>query len=450
MKQLATLIRSRLSIKISLMAVSAMAVLLIASMIVMLFYSRKNVKDEALQKAMQTLDATVLNIDNILLSVEQATGNVYFSMLPHLNDPKAVDAYSRQLVESSPYISDCNVSYHDFTYTQQHWFVKPAKDGKDPLMCFTLPFFTMSGKPLGELTVDVSLGLLSRIVAEAKPSQYSSCVLLDSLGEFIVHPDADNLMNQSAIEISKNSEDSSLGEAVRAMVAGQTGYMSYNMRGEDFYVFYKPFTRGDIRGRVASRLGWSAGIIYPADDIFGDYENLVYYVLAITIVGLLLMYLLSYAIIRSRLIPLVMLTEKAQYIAEGNFNETIPDSHHVDEIGRLQDNFQLMQKSLASHIGELEELKNTLSERGEGLRVAYDQAKKADRMKTSFLHNMTNHMMTTAVAIEKDVELLCGKSDYDQAKVVNDIQRNGMAITELLKNLITMSDDEMRKEADDD
>ena len=31
------------------MAVSAMAVLLIASMIVMLFYSRKNVKDEALQ-----------------------------------------------------------------------------------------------------------------------------------------------------------------------------------------------------------------------------------------------------------------------------------------------------------------------------------------------------------------------------------------------------------------
>ena len=88
------------------MAVSAMAVLLIASMIVMLFYSRKNVKDEALQKAMQTLDGTVQNIDNILLSVEQATGNVYFSMLPHINDPKAVQTYSRRLVESSPYITN--------------------------------------------------------------------------------------------------------------------------------------------------------------------------------------------------------------------------------------------------------------------------------------------------------------------------------------------------------
>jgi methyl-accepting chemotaxis protein len=432
------------------MAVSAMAVLLIASMIVMLFYSRKNIKDEALQEAMQTLDATVQNIDNILLSVEQATGNVYFSMIPHLADPQATRSFSRKLVESSPYITDCNITYGKCDFTEQQWFIKPAKVGKEPLICFCLPFVDNDGKPMGEIRVDVSLGLLSRIVAEAKPSQNSSCILLDSLGEFIVHPDADNLMNQSAIEISRSSGDSSIGECVKAMISGQTGYMPFRIYGEDFYVFYKPFTRGDFRGRVAAKLGWSAGIIYPADDIFGDYNNLIYYVLAITIVGLLLMYLLSYAIIRSRLKPLVMLTEKAQYIAEGNFNETIPDSRHIDEVGRLQDNFQLMQKSLANHIGELEKLKNTLHERGEGLREAYDQAKKADRMKTSFLHNMTNQMMVPAEAIEKDVDLLCSKSECNPTKVVADIQQNGKAITELLKNLITMSDDEMRKEAADD
>lgn len=432
------------------MAVSAMAVLLIASMIVMLFYSRKNVKDEALQKSMVTLDATVQNIDNILLSVEQATGNVYFSLLPHINNPKAVRTYSRKLVESSPYISDCNITLGKCTSTEQQWFIKPAKVGNEPLICFSLPLYSLEGQPLGEICVDVSLGLLSRIVAEAKPSQNSSCILLDSLGEFIVHPDADNLMNQSAIEMSERNSDSSMGNAVRAMISGQTGYMPFSLWGEDFYVFYKPFTRGDIRGRTAGKLGWSAGIIYPADDIFGDYNNLIYYVLAITVVGLLLMYLLSYAIIRSRLKPLLMLTEKAQYIAEGNFNEAIPDSRHIDEIGRLQDNFQLMQQSLASNIGELEELKNTLHERGEGLRAAYDQAKKAERMKTSFLHNMTNQMMAPAEAIEKDVEQLCGKSEHDPAKLVADIQQNGKAITELLKNLISMSDDEMRKEAADD
>ena len=432
------------------MAVSAMAVLLIASMIVMLLYSRKNVKDEALQEAMQTLDGTIQNIDNILLSVEQATGNVYFSMIPHLADPQATRNFSRKLVESNPYITDCNITYGKCDFTEHQWFIKPAKVGKEPLICFCLPFVDRDGKPMGEICVDVSLGLLSRIVAEAKPSQNSSCILLDSLGEFIVHPDADNLMSQSAVEISRNSNDSSIGEAVNAMVSGQTGYMPFSLYGEDFYVFYKPFTRGDIRGRLAAKLGWSAGIIYPASDIFGDYNRLIYYVLAITIVGLLLMYLLSYTIIRSRIKPLLMLTEKAQYIAEGNFNETIPDSRHIDEIGRLQDNFQLMQQSLAGHIGELEKLKNTLRERGEGLRVAYDEAKKADRMKTSFLHNMTNQMLAPAETIERDVDLLCSKTEHNSTKVVADIQQNGKTITELLKNLISMSDDEMRKEAADD
>jgi methyl-accepting chemotaxis protein len=145
-----------------------------------------------------------------------------------------------------------------------------------------------------------------------------------------------------------------------------------------------------------------------------------------------------------------MLTAQTQHIADGNFSEPIPDSRHIDEVGRLQGNFQLMQRSLATQINELENLKNTLYSRCEGLRMAYDQAKKADRMKTSFLHNMTNQMMVPAEAIEKDVDLLCSKSECNPTKVVADIQQNGKAITELLKNLISMSDDEMRKEAADD
>jgi methyl-accepting chemotaxis protein len=59
-------------------------------------------------------------------------------------------------------------------------------------------------------------------------------------------------------------------------------------------------------------------------------------------------------------------------------------------------------------------------------------------------------MMAPAEAIEKDVDLLCSRSKYDPTKVVADIQQNGKTITELLKNLISMSDDEMRKEAADD
>ena len=450
MTKLTRLIQGRLSVKISLMAVSAMAVLLIASLFVMLFYSRKKVREETLARVTLTLDATVQNIDNILLSVEQTSGNVYYSLAPHTDNPDAMEYYRRKLIESNSYVTDCTITLGDSSVTDSKWFVKPAQEGKDPLICFSLPVHNVAGQSVGSICVDVSVGLLSRIVAQAKPSENSFCVLLDSVGNFIVHPYAEQLMQQSAIEISKATADSDLAEAVQAMISGQTDYRSFHLWGTDFYVFFKPFSRSSVRGRAIGHLGWSAGIIYPERDIFGDYNNLTYYVLAITIVGLLLMFLLSHAVIKSRLKPLIMLTAQAQHIAEGNFNEPIPDSRHIDEVGRLQDNFQLMQRSLATQIEELENLKNTLYSRCDGLRRAYDQAKKADRMKTSFLHNMTNQMMEPADAIEQDVQQLCNLADHDTAQLVSDIQKKGKAITVLLKNLISMSDDEMRKEADHD
>jgi methyl-accepting chemotaxis protein len=105
----------------------------------------------------------------------------------------------------------------------------------------------------------------------------------------------------------------------------------------------------------------------------------------------------------------------------------------------------LMQRSLAKNIGELEELTETLRERGEGLRRAYVEAQKADRMKTSFLHNMTNQMIGPAEAIVRDVAALSDNSQdrqHDTGRLVGDIHSNGNTITDLLKNLINISDDE--------
>jgi methyl-accepting chemotaxis protein len=450
MTKLTNFIKGRLSVKISLMAVSAMAVLLIASLVVMLLYSRKKVREETLARVTLTLDATVQNIDNILLSVEQATGNVYYSLPSRINNPEALELYRRKLIDSNPYVADCTIALGDTTVSESKWTVKPVQEGKEPLISFSVPLYNTAGQLAGYVSTDVSIGLLSRIVAQTKPSENSFCVLLDSVGNFIVHPDAEQLIQQSAIEISKANANAELGEAVQAMIAGQTDYRTFRLWGTDFYVYFKPFSRSSVRGRAIGHLGWSAGIIYPERDIFGDYNNLQYYVLVISIIGLLLTFLLSHAVIKSRLKPLLMLTSQAQHIAAGNFSEPIPDSKHIDEVGRLQDNFQLMQRSLATQIDELESLKNTLYQRCEGLRKAYDQAKKADRMKTSFLHNMTNQMMEPAVAIEQDVQQLCSQSDRDTAQLVSDVQKKGKAITELLKNLISMSDDEMRKEADHD
>lgn len=500
MQRLLKIINKTLSVRISLMVVFAMAILLMASLVIMLYFSRKAVKEEALHKASETLESVVQRIDNILLSVEQTTGNFYFNMVPDLNSPDMMYTFATKLVETNPYVAGCAIAFREdyfpghkyfmayvhhadsggvaysgreivresvfgsIPYYKQVWFTKPMATFKPqwlnplagmesdevPILTFSLPLPGIDGQPIGVIGVDVSLSDLSQIVAEAKPSPNSYCTLIDKDGVYIVHPNTQKLLQQTTVVLTGNEDDASAREAARAMTAGETGYRPFHLNGNDYYVFFKPFERNAVSGRDIEKLKWSAGIIYPEDDIFGDYNSLTYYVLIIAFVGLLLMFLLSRTVIHRQLQPLYMLTEQAQRIAKGHYDEPIPSSRHKDEIGRLQDNFRLMQQSLATNIGEMDQLKATLQERSKVLQAAYTKAKKADRMKTAFLHNMTNQMLAPAESISKDVEALGSLGSTANAEsiawMVDDIQQSGDTIAEVLKNLLNISDEEKEPE----
>ena len=214
-------------------------------------------------------------------------------------------------------------------------------------------------------------------------------------------------------------------------------------------MFFKPFKRNEVQGRYIDDLGWSVGIVYPEDDIFGDYNRLLSYVLAIAIVGLILLALLCCYFVHRRLLPLTLLTNSAQRIANGHYNEPVPDSRQHDEIGQLQNHFQQMQKALAKHVDKLEKLNIDFQARGERLRVAYHQAQAADRLKTSFLHNMTNQMLPPAQIISDRVKELCHIQTVeaqDLDRMANDIQKQGEVVTDLLNHLLELSKESSGKE----
>ena len=440
---------------------------------------------------MQTLESTVLRIDNILLSVEQTTGNFYFGLLPHFSSRETVHTYCRELVESNPLITGCAMAFSPgyfeagenymayfhrddrggivesetfagAPYTEQAWFTRPMNTFKpgwmlpldndvpasEPLITFTLPIYGPERKPVGVVGVDVSLELLSEIVDAAKPSPNSYCMLLSADGSFIVHLDSRRLAQDSRARASALADPSpSVRQAAEAMLSGEADYRRFRMNGQGYYVFYKPFQRVREYEQWNEELGWSVGIVYPENDIFGDYNRLLYYVLAIAATGLLLLFALCRYIFRRQLKPLLMLTESAQHIAQGNYSDTIPRSTQNDEIGHLQDNFGQMQQSLSSRIGELEQLTATLEERGAGLRAAYTRARKADGMKTAFLHNMTDQMLAPAEAIDRDVADLAG-GNADTRGAADNIRRSGTTITRLLDHLINISDEEPEEGGD--
>ena len=143
------------------------------------------------------------------------------------------------------------------------------------------------------------------------------------------------------------------------------------------------------------------------------------------------------------------MSKSAQRISEGYYEEPIPDSRQQDEVGRLQKHFQQMQKSLSSHVDEMNRLTMTLRERGEELQETYEQAQEADRMKTNFLYNMTNQMTSPVSVIFSNVKTInTHYSDLTEevtGMLVDEIQHQGEKITSLLNQLIADSEKNITK-----
>ena len=501
MTRLSRFIARTLSVRLSLLVVSAIAALLTVALLVMFYYSRRAVKKEALHKASLTLETTVQQIDNILLSVEQSAGNIYWLVMAELDRPDRMAVFCQKLVETNPYIAGCAIAFEPYyikeqgqyfmtyvhrsdsgklvttngpviqaeyfgnkPYNEQKWYTTAMEKGVpcwiipqksstskgEVLVSFCLAMYNAEGQKVGVMGVDVSISLLSKIVLDAKPSPNSYCTLLGSDGSYIIHPDSSKLLHETVFTVVRPDTDPTVKEAGEAMVAGKTGYKYFRLNGKDSYVFFKPFKRVVVPGRFDEDLGWSVGIIYPEDDIFGDYNRLLYIVLMIAVLGLFLLLVLCQGFTHYQLVPLRLLAESSQRIAEGHYDEPVPNSRQQDEVGRLQDHFQQMQQALAAHVGELKQSAAKLQEQGEVLRAANEQAREADRVKTAFLHNMSNQMTMPVNAISSDVTMLCEQyadlSQQDTDQIVANIQKQGLLITDLLNELLEMSQERIKEE----
>ena len=475
------------SLKLNLIVVCETVLLLTVALGVMLYFSHQALRQEAIHDAEETLDGTVQHIDNILLSIVQTTENIYQDVQNNLDQPERMETYSRQVVECNPYITGCAIVFKPYfyknqelfmayihreesilvksdsfgpkPYTEQIWYTKPMESENacwtDPfkdenmeggaLTTFCLPIFLPSKdnrkkECVGVMAVDLSISQLSKIVLEAKLSPNSYSVLLGSNGAYMIHPDTQKLSLKTVFTVVKKESSPTVKEAANAMMAGETGYKPFTMNGKDWYVFYKPFSSEQLAGHNIAPLKWSVGEVCPDDDIFGSFYLLLYTVVSLAILGLVIFFLLCHAFIHKQLQPLRMLTNSAKHIAEGNYNEPVPYTDREDEIGQLQYRFRKMQQSLAMHVSELKQLNESLKSRGEILEKSSEQSIENDRMRSKFLHYISNQMISPGDLIDKSVTKLCNNyhemSIEDIEKETEIIKQQSTTILQLLGHII--------------
>ena len=106
-----------------------------------------------------------------------------------------------------------------------------------------------------------------------------------------------------------------------------------------------------------------------------------------------------------------------------------------------------MQQSLATRMGEMQQLTDTLQERAHVLQAAYEQAESADRMKTNFLYNMSDQMMAPVTNIFSNVKTISARynklTEEETNRLVEEIQQRGGKVTALLNQLISDSENIM-------
>ena len=122
----------------------------------------------------------------------------------------------------------------------------------------------------------------------------------------------------------------------------------------------------------------------------------------------------------------------------------------TDEVGYVQNTFRQMQERIRQHIADITHLTDVLRQRNEDLKLAYEQAREADRMKDAVILNMSDRMEQSV----KGIHVTVGESrqhvaDMDAEECCHMAEKIGRyteTTTDLLGNLLDIADRKKKNE----
>lgn len=204
------------------------------------------------------------------------------------------------------------------------------------------------------------------------------------------------------------------------------GYERTVRHGVDSYVFYEPFYNRQF----------CLVVLCPTRDIYAPFMPVQAFIFVIGGLGLLLILLFCWKLIARHLLPVHQLADSVQLIANGHLDVSIPDSGMKNEIGQLQNSFATMQLSLASYMDEMQHKRIQFNQQNAELKTAYEQAQEYEKLKASFLNNMTDQMLNPINAVCEQANQI---ADHYQTLTQDEMTQNEQEVlshTELVTKLL--------------
>ena len=299
-----------------------------ATALIQYFYSQKILSEEANRRAHGQLEATELQITGVMDQVETAVKNSLWSVQQELSRPDSLAAITARLVGTNPVISGSTVALTDknlapysfstadgtvqtsslateaYDYKNQEWFLKPLElqggywsepyfdeGGGNMLMTtYSLPVTDKKGRVAAVFTADVSLDWLTNLVGNVKVYPTAFSMLVSRTGRIMVCPAETLVMKRTIQEIAATMDDSASFNALnRSMLSGESGSTTFRYQGKMNYMFFDG----------VDRTGWAMSVVVPEEEIYGSIQRLGRLVALLQLVGIVLLILLLYHVIKS-------------------------------------------------------------------------------------------------------------------------------------------------------
>ncbi|QZY54802.1 methyl-accepting chemotaxis protein [Crassaminicella profunda] len=291
-----------------------------------------------------------------------------------------------------------------------------------------------NGKIIGALVAIRDGDNLSQLIEDITIGTSGFAYVIDDKGTIIGHKNRDLVKEQyNLLQAVKSDEKHKvLATLTEQMIDGQSGTGKYYFQGQDKIMGYAP-----IEGTV-----WAVGVTSYVSEMLVDLNTMKRAISISTFIVLIISIGFAYFIGRQIAAPIILATNHAKQIAEGDFTEDV--SHSIlkkkDEIGQLGKAFEEMMKNFRNLIGNMIESSQQVAASSEELAATAEQSMKAseeiaktveeiargatDQAKDT--ENGANQVLELGNVIEKNQDHL--KELNDESEKINQLVKDGLEI----------------------
>ena len=421
-----------------------------------------------------------------MLEIETATHNILWLVNLHYHDKDSLLKYTHRIVANHPNTNGCSITMEpdffpgdkygfsaysvrleknsssgkdsvstvreaEYNYYDKVWYKVPRQkrtacwvdpfddynDGTlsspDMIASYCVPINDQQGKFIGVISTDLSLKKLTETITAEHPYEHSYFMMLGSDGHYFVHPDTTKLLKQTIFTGTDPRDHTDIVALGYEMTNGRTGHMEVKLDGKSNIVLYRPLEGTE----------WSVALVCPSNELLRGYNRLNYILLPLLVIGLLLLAIGCYRIVKHFIQPLGLLAVELRQIGHGDYEKPLPLSLRTDLIGQLQNSFCQMRRSISQHIKDAELTKQKTEQRTAELEQATQLARQASEQKTHFMQDMSHQIRTPLNIVHGFSQILRDDSEAmsedDKKQIAETMYVHTNAFDYMVSKLLTAS-----------